>query len=192
MRTFFFLILLQVAAFTGFTQSDQADTKASAGMTWLGVDFSHVHIVGDYRMFETTPDFAQKINDLIYVETDKFDIAGLLKRRSVAYNVKYFEEKNKNSTPIEATKNPGFTDEKILEIVADNKPAGGSGQGAFFIAESLNKQTSEGIFHLVIVNLNDNKVIRTEKLIGEPRGFGLRNYWAGAIYDIIKDKRDQK
>jgi hypothetical protein len=32
----------------------------------------------------------------------------------------------------------------------------------------------------------DGKVILSEKVAGRPQGFGLRNYWAYSIYDILK------
>ena len=56
-----------------------------------------------------------------------------------------------------------------------------------FIAESLNKIDTEAYFHVVIINIDSKEVLLSERLRGQPSGFGIRNYWAGAIYEILKN-----
>ncbi len=34
--------------------------------------------------------------------------------------------------------------------------------------------------------MDSKQVYFSERMIGKPLGFGLRNYWANAIYDILK------
>ena len=34
--------------------------------------------------------------------------------------------------------------------------------------------------------MDSKQVYFSERMLGKPSGFGLRNYWANAIYDILK------
>jgi hypothetical protein len=44
----------------------------------------------------------------------------------------------------------------------------------------------EGAFFVTFINMNTKEVLFTERMTGEPGGFGLRNYWAGSVYNILK------
>ena len=63
---------------------------------------------------------------------------------------------------------------------------GKKGVGVFFLAESLNKNTREGCFHFIAMDMKTKELLIHERLLGKPKGFGLRNYWAGSIYSVIK------
>jgi hypothetical protein len=54
------------------------------------------------------------------------------------------------------------------------------------IAESLNKITKEDVFHFAAMNFKRNELLFQESFIAKPSGFGLRFYWEGSIYRLIK------
>jgi len=80
----------------------------------------------------------------------------------------------------------------IQKFVSKYNPKEKSGIGVVFVAETLNKPANEGWFHIVAINLSNNQILLHERMKGKPKGFGLRNYWAGAVYDVIKDIRETK
>ena len=61
-----------------------------------------------------------------------------------------------------------------------------------FIVERLDKPKEQAVFWVTLINSRTKEIILTERMIGKPRGFGFRNYWAGAVYDIIKQIKKKK
>ena len=51
---------------------------------------------------------------------------------------------------------------------------------------ALRQQGCWTLYDLVVFDIASREVIMHKMVAGEARGFGLRNYWAGSIYDIIK------
>lgn len=51
--------------------------------------------------------------------------------------------------------------------------------------ELLDKTSETGTMWVTFFNLSDNKVLITEKMKGEARGFGFRNHWARTVYNVI-------
>jgi hypothetical protein len=52
--------------------------------------------------------------------------------------------------------------------------------------ESFDKTGEQASMYVTFINLSSKKVLMTERLTAEPTGFGLRNYWAGAVYSMYK------
>ena len=42
------------------------------------------------------------------------------------------------------------------------------------------------ILTVAFFDISTKKILLTQLMIGKPTGAGLRNYWIGAIYDILK------
>ena len=61
-----------------------------------------------------------------------------------------------------------------------------------FIVERLDKAKEQAVFWVTLINSRTKEIILTERMIGKPGGFGFRNYWAGAVYDIIKQIKKKK
>ena len=55
-----------------------------------------------------------------------------------------------------------------------------------FIIESFNKTSEEGSLYIVFFDIATKKVLLFDKAIGKPSGIGFRNYWAGAIANVLK------
>jgi hypothetical protein len=85
-----------------------------------------------------------------------------------------------------------FSAEDIEKFVKQYQPENTDGIGIVFIAETLNKAETEAWLHFVAIDLSNNNILFTERLKGNPAGIGLRNYWAGAIYDVIKEIKSKK
>lgn len=81
------------------------------------------------------------------------------------------------------------SDEQIKSLVRAIDKRGDDQYGAIIVADLLNKAASRGSFTFVIFNQNTNEIVFQQKTSGKARGFGLRNYWAGALYDAMKNVR---
>ena len=51
----------------------------------------------------------------------------------------------------------------------------------------MNKIIPEAWYHFVAVDMGTGKVILHERLRGQPKGVGLRNYWANSIHYVIRN-----
>jgi hypothetical protein len=168
-----------------------------AKISWLGVDFSHVKLIGDFSHFagfgernssQIKNNYFDSWNKLIINERDKYDIKGMLRKDEIIYDIDMVSSLNEN-TPlcnIEAYNNPKYTLEDVNGFIAGYDLQGKTGIGVVFIAESLNKAENEGYFHFVAIDMSTKQVLIHERLQGEPGGFGIRNFWAGSIHDVME------
>jgi len=118
----------------------------------------------------------------------------MLRLDSLIYDIDMIMKVNYD-TPLndmESYNTPNYTENDIKSFISSYKTSDKEGIGILFLAESLNKTREEGVFHFVVINLKTKELLFHERLNGKPRGFGLRNYWAGSIYKIIKEIKNYR
>ncbi|MBL4586763.1 MAG: hypothetical protein JKX84_06885, partial [Flavobacteriales bacterium] len=59
------------------------------------------------------------------------------------------------------------------------------GIGVVVVVESFDKIKELGTGHITFFDIASKKVLYSHKVVGERRGFGFRNYWAGAVHNWI-------
>lgn len=159
-------------------------------ITFLGVDFTHAKCYGEERF--NAADLALRINDLLRLEQEKYNLTAAFKKQSV--DLKFDLIKKLDSTINDDkffTNNPGelnkLSKNDVLKIVADYDFSGyEKGVGFVFIVDNLNKQYAEEVMWCVFVDMGTNSVIFAEKANGVAGGFGMRNYYARPFYEVIK------
>ncbi len=175
-------------------------------MSWLGIDYYEAKFVGDFNQFfgageqsvaELRDQYFLGWNMLVINEPEKYDVAGMFKRSSIFYDVDMIFELNSSRTldGMQAYNSVEFSPDDIIDMVLKydlEKLNQKEGYGVVMICESMNKSKEEAYYHLVVFNIGNREVVMQERLRGEPRGFGMRNYWAGAVYSIIKDVKKYK
>ena len=199
MRKPFITLFILLIAVVGNAQT-ASDLFKSDGpkITWLGVDYSHVKLIGDFSEFGTSGDknaveirdkFFGSWNNLVLAEPKKYDIAGMLNKSDVTNDIAMIMKINNKADveDMEVYDNPNYTDADIKRFVAQYDTKGKDGIGVAFVAESLNKNATEAYYHFVAINMNTGELLIQKRLRGAPGGFGLRNYWAGSMYSVIKD-----
>ena len=166
-------------------------------VTWLGLDFSQSRFIGDQAKFKTifnAQNLFDALNDLMLSEKDKFDVGKMLGKQKLTFKLDVTIAHNSrldiasllaDSLGTHNHLKPG----DIETIVQGYDFEGNSGIGLMFNMESFNKILSEALIWVTFINMDTKEVLFTEKLGQEPGGFGLRNYWAGAIYDMMKRVR---
>lgn len=199
MKKPFITLFILLIAVVGNAQT-AADLFKSDGpkVTWLGVDYSHVKLIGDFSEYGTSGDksaveirdkFFSSWNNLILAEPKKYDIAGMLNKTDVTNDIAMIMKINNKADveDMEVYDDPNYTLEDIKKFIAEYDTQGKDGIGVAFIAESMNKNSMEAYYHFVAINMNTKELLVHDRLLGKPMGFGLRNYWAGSIYSVIKD-----
>ena len=92
---------------------------------------------------------------------------------------------------MESYNTPNYSKKDIETFVSLYDTKEKSGIGILFLAESLNKSMKEAYYHFVAIDMKTKEILFHERLRGKPKGFGLRNYWAGSIYSVIKEIKNE-
>lgn len=201
-RVISFFLLLFVFNFSNAQDAYQALT--SDEMTWFGIDYSHVKLIGTFSQFGEAgvvdeDDIRKKYfpawNSLVLKESDKYDLKGAFRKNHVEYKLAMMEEVNaetSNASMVSISESDRYhlTEEKVNSIIANYPITNVSGVGLVFIAESLDKTIEQGSYYVAIFDIATKKVLMTKKIIGKAGGFGIRNYWARSFFNVIVQCRD--
>jgi len=190
------LFILLLSSTLTFAQStkDIFDMKKKIG--WLGLDFSDAKFQGDKERF-TSDTIVEKLitawNNLMIKETEKYDVGKALHRpplqNLIFVTMNHNADLNVSGIVDDNSKLFHFTKEDIARIVSSYDFGTLQDIGVMFIVESFSKLDNKGVVWVTYINLGSKEVIFTSRFIGKPGGFGLRNYWAGAIYDILRQMK---
>src|SRR5690606_19986272 len=88
---------------------------------------------------------------------------------------------------LEAKTSPSYTRDSIQKFIRNYSTMQNKGLACMFVAESMNKNLNEAFYHFIVFRLSDNEILIHERMRGEPIGIGIRNYWGGALYNIMED-----
>lgn len=197
---FLFLII------TSCIYSQQASDlfkKSDVKITYLGIDFSKVRLIGSFNQFaeagSTGPlliknKYFDAWNNIVLNESKKYDVAWIFRKETIKMDIVEMSGINSKTEleAIEAEITPKYSVDFIKNHVSNYKFNEKEGFGILFIAESLDKNAQEGIYHFVILNLKNNEIIIHERLIEHAGGIGLRNYWARTIFEAILELQEVK
>ncbi|HTF21162.1 MAG TPA: hypothetical protein VK658_23965 [Chryseolinea sp.] len=188
---FLFVLLSSIGAVSAQTKSDvfNKDTE----ITWLGLDFSHAKLLGDREKFGSESDLRHLMtawNELILNEPEKYDVAKAVGRSKVATAIDVTGDRN-GEVDVQAM----FTNDQkdylhiqpsdIEGIVSSFDFKGKTGIGLVFIVETFSKPNEEGSVFVTFVNMGSKELLFSERLTAEPKGFGMRNFWAGCVFGVL-------
>ncbi|MFO7370000.1 MAG: hypothetical protein R6X09_07015 [Bacteroidales bacterium] len=196
-QIFVFLVLFTATSMKA-QRVDELFGSADTRITYLGIDFSHVKLVGNFAEFfeagrknvmEIRDFYFPRWNSVVVNEREKFDISGMLRKNNVYYDLSMINAVNARTNPdsLESYNAVVLSPDDISKLVLQYDLEGKQGIGVVFVAESLNKSYEEAYFHFVAINMDTREVIFQRRLRGQPQGFGLRNYWINSLYRIIND-----
>jgi hypothetical protein len=188
---FLFALTVTFASASAQTKSDvfNKDTE----ITWLGLDFSNAKLLGDREKYGSESDVKHLMtawNELILNEPDKYNVAKAVGRTKVTNAIEVTTERNG-----EVDAQAIFTDNQkdylhiqpsdIPGIVSSFDFKGKTGIGLVFIVETFSKPNVEGSMFVTFVNMGTKELLFAERVAGEPKGFGMRNYWAGCVFGVL-------
>ncbi|MCO5260063.1 MAG: hypothetical protein M9916_07965 [Crocinitomicaceae bacterium] len=177
--------------------------SSSTKITWLGIDFSHVKLIGDFSQIwgigstdgaSIKTEYFPAWNNMVYKEPDKYNLIATFRKENIEVNLKDISQIN-SITPLEdmeALKSPNYTKDDIQKFIQSYNFSEKEGIGLLLVAESLNKLQEMAIYHFVAIDLSNNNILLYDLFHSKAGGFGLRNYWAKTFYytlDQIKTKK---
>ena len=190
-----FILLLAQAS---YAQNAQDLFNPEVPVTWLGIDYSHCKLIGNFAEFadagrkstwQIRDSYFPKWNAIIMNEPEKYDVRGMLRRGDMTFDLDMVTSLNAQ-TPLaemEVFTPVIYSAEDIQSFVNQYEFKDKNGIGIVFICESLNKTLPEAWYHFVAVDMGSGKVLLHERLRGQPSGIGLRNYWANSIHYVIRN-----
>jgi hypothetical protein len=198
-RVCFTILLLYLAGLqTTFSQTSFKDYfNTATPLTYLGIDYTQVKINGhtDYDLEEMVARHFSNINNLVLNEPKKYDLPKFFHKSDVQTDISFIEAHNKK---IDANKIKSEGDDKELtktsleKLVKGYSFTGKKGMGLMFVMETMDKIKEEGILHVVFIDMAKNTVLFSERFVSKPGGFGIRNYWAKIIYNVMDKIGDTK
>lgn len=188
--------LLTLTTAIAFGTSVQAQTMADAlnnkcQVTWIGLDFSEAKLIPtvEFATVEADPGTAiLKWNNLLEQEHEKFDLAKALGISNVVTNTSYVAPVNEGVKSQDLLSRTAITldKEKVPSMVKKYKTNDGDGVGVVFVVSAFNKTSEIAEFYVTFFNMKTREVLHSERISGKPTGFGIRNYWAGAVTQVLK------
>jgi hypothetical protein len=79
-----------------------------------------------------------------------------------------------------------YDEPNTAEIVRNYELPQTEGTGIVMIANFLDKPNARATYDIVVFDIATRKILQEKEVIGEAGGFGLRNYWARTVYNIIE------
>lgn len=194
------VVLLILLCFTGRGQELKDIFDPEAKLTWLGLDFTGVKLIGDRERFGSLSDTRHLIeawNDILVKERDKYNAGRAVDKRHVNEALEVTKEHNANLELLDLfSNNKGdylhLNPDLVKTIVSEYDFKGNTGLGLMFIIESFSKLDQEASAWVTFVNMGSNTVLLTERVYGEPGGAGMRNYWANSIHNMMERMRSKE
>tara|TARA_Y100000782_G_scaffold115244_1_gene156178 strand:+ start:1745 stop:2371 length:627 start_codon:yes stop_codon:yes gene_type:complete len=173
------------------TAADFFNQSSGYTVAWKGVDYTHVKILGDFggRSAEQVKnEFFESWNYVVLEESEKYNWAEALRTPNLKNDVGMIMEKNKEAVTDDMVvySAPEYSEEDIQGFVKEYTPTEEGEIGVVLIAEAYNKLKPEGQYAFVVYNTKTLEVLMQQKVTGKPGGFGLRNYWAATIYNVLE------
>ncbi|MBS1774069.1 MAG: hypothetical protein JST82_14515 [Bacteroidetes bacterium] len=201
------LMILLVAVLFSFVVNAQNKTSdvfdANVPITWLGLDFSQLHFIGDAAQWKdageiTNSQMRDKYfpawNTLFVNEKDRYKVADAVRRTEVSYAIDVTEKAN-NSLKGNFFESDGnlyqtLTAEKVAALVKKYDFKGNSGIGMMFIVEGMSKGREMASMWVTFVDMKTKTVLLTKRMEGKSGGFGFRNYWAKTFMNVTKSIKE--
>ena len=187
--------LTSVLILGSVTAQDADMVFTSNSMTWFGFDYSEAYFIGTEGF--TNPDdiksrYFDSWNNLILNEPGKFDIGKFFYKDEVENDLSVVSKRNAgvdiNNRVINDLSEAVPLDENKVRKMINEFEFGGSpeGLGLVFIVESYNKISATGTYYVTFFDISTRKVLLIKRMEGKAKGFGVRNYWVGSYYAVMK------
>ena len=171
--------------------------KAGA-VTWLGIDYSHVKLIGEFTQFkdagayspaEIRDKYFPAWNSLVLNEPSKYDFKGMFMLSNLVPDLGMVTKLNAASDTVKMKdfKENKFKPEDLKEFIRKYEIPDKEGLGIVLIADVLNKTTEMATYFIVVFNMKTREVLLCEQAVEKAGGIGIRNYWGGSLNNLVKD-----
>jgi hypothetical protein len=188
----FNVIILLFVSIGLFGQNQVSETDFDE-VIWFGLDYSLVKFIGaseDFSDLEKIQNYYfRTCNELILEESSKYNLKRAFKVKKVEYAMDsaIARSERRDMQDIVQTDEYRLTGDLGPEIAKAYSNPEINKVGAVFMMETLNKLAVEETMWVVLFHVSTGQVFHTERLVGLPKGFGFRNFWAGGYYSALEE-----
>jgi hypothetical protein len=188
----FNVIILLFVSIGLFGQNQVSETDFDE-VIWFGLDYSLVKFIGaseDFSDLEKIQNYYFRTwNELILEESSKYNLKRAFKVKKVEYAMDsaIARSERRDMQDIVQTDEYRLTGDLGPEIAKAYSNPEINKVGAVFMMETLNKPAVEETMWVVLFHVSTGQVFHTERLVGLPKGFGFRNFWAGGYYSALEE-----
>lgn len=186
------ILALLVCSSLAFTAPDDK-VFSTQEIVWCGLDFSAAKLIGS-EGFSNPVDVKERFfdswNQLVLEESAKYNPQKFYLKNKQINDLSVVNERNDMPDVSELVYNDSYTFEsgQLEEIVKSYElEMASEGLGLVYVVEALNKIQQVAVIHVVFFDISSKGILWTKRYHATPRGFGLRNYWAGAIYKVMQN-----
>lgn len=194
MRKVFLAVFCLSVSLVSFGQNAEAQ-KNIKDITFYGVDFSLAKTYGADESIGQFTEALVRINALFTTEAKKYDIAKFFKKNVTVTNTRQIDELNESiskETFYGDSESYQINDEELVQKIKSLPLKETEGTGLVFVAELLNKPRNQATYQIVFFDIASRDILDSWRATGKAKGFGLRNYWAGSIYNILENLKIKK
>lgn len=189
------LVMLIAASFiiTGTMAQGEQTVAQADEITWFGLDFSRAVVIGESTSADEIADrFFVSWNAVVVNEQSKYDFGKTFKKSSVKRDMAFITELNANRdrSDLIAYSAKEITEDELVKHIG-NYNVSGEGVGLVFVVENFNKLEEVGTMWVTFFDINTKQVLMAKHMSAKPGGFGMRNYWARTVYEVLKDSGKQ-
>lgn len=179
-----FIVILSVSF------SILAFAQESNEITWFGLDFSKAKLVGSVGFSDPAQIqsyYFNTWNSVIVTENEKYSISKYYKKPTVKTNLDIAKARNSKVVVSSLVTDNSYTiTEKDVEAVVKNYKSKDGGEGLVMVVESFSKTDELAYIYVVRFDAKSGKILEIKKQTGKASGIGIRNYWLGAILNVMK------
>ncbi|UII28843.1 hypothetical protein LVD15_10570 [Fulvivirga maritima] len=193
MKKSYFLLALTFICLVAKAQDKQEKLFTSERVVWCGLDYSNVKCIGSEGFTDPediTRRFFDSWNKLMKDEASKYNFREEYEFQGLTYDLSVVDERNQmpNADELVIESDYKLPEGKLEEIVASyDLEKVDEGLGLVYVMETLNKNEKRASIYVTFFDIASKEIIWSKKYYGAAGGFGLRNYWARPILEVMKD-----
>lgn len=168
---------------------DKEKAMNEPSVTWYGIDYTlarFTSIAEDPELF--VKQYFNAINRLVPDEPEKYDLGKYFDKEETAINLDQVTARNAAIDPATLLISEPYEigPEDVQALIGSYDTSGQSGMGLIFVAENLNKEAETGSYYVCFFDTGTKNIVDARRITGKAAGFGVRNYWAGSVYNVMK------
>lgn len=183
------ILLLLILVTTAFAQAQEGEKDMNRVCVY-GVDYSLAKVYGSDELPGEIISAYNRINRLLISEGSKYNVGKYLKKKVDKIDLATVEKHNNAVSQNDLmTGNADYEVpfDEIEKLVKDFNAGDYHGYGFLMIAHLLNKPDRKASYTVVLFDTDTKEIVKSSIMYGKGKGFGLRNYWANSVHDVIKD-----
>ena len=189
MKKLLLVVLCLSAGLVSFGQNKEVQ-KQIKDVKFFGVDYSLAKVYGSDETLGQFIDAFARINGLFITESNKYNVAKYFKKKVTETLISQIQDINDNITDdslFGGTASYKITDDMLENHIKSLPLSATDGTGLVFVTELMNKSYKQASYHIVFFDIASREILDSWNAIGKAKGFGLRNYWAGSIFNVLEN-----